>query len=602
MNLIRKLPYAWSRINGVMALVLPLLIWLESIEKLMKILFISVILPIIFLRGNQREIIFLKFFTIFMITIYFPINPNLKLILAVMISFLTDRGSFKFDPKVYLNYLRIALIFASSLNLVFEFIKNNVNYGLQFITFGYDNAFHLSLMRQFDLVGNFFYPVSDSGWSDFGLFRSYPAGQAAMYSQIGKILFIPPNDWRGSVSVFLTLNILVFLGILIASMNILTSSNRLSFKVSCFAGLITALGVVAYPGTLVVNGFPPYVLGLLILLIYLSGSNHSQNLTTLSQKLSFSIFLLTLICPSGLLFLILPAGVLIRKMLREFLSSQDSTSNLSPVILIVIFSLFSVWNLAMTSSKLGWRQIYAGGGVQPPNLFSSIFLLVISVLSFFVVVQSHRESLLLQTYASGFLGLVVLSLVTIYFTGSIQYYAIKHFYTFAFICVLLICIAHMRVQQKGISLPDFGVLVAICLSLAVTVTTPKIYTGGFMGIPIPAIKEVSQISLWENQVVDAEVLIDIADDPDTKTFDCVILVSRNKESDLNSRWINAMMGKGLVTETCFSGYWNSNSLNMVELVSRLRKLQMSFLLVIVNGSTFPDQQIENVKIKNFSKL
>lgn len=602
MNILNTIPYFRSRFVVMMALVLPIMIGLESIEILIKILFISVILPVIFLKGSQKEIIFLKFFTILMITFYFPINPYIKFILAATISFLTDRGSFKLDSKVYLKYLKISLVFTSLLNLIFEFIKSNVNYGLQFISFGYDNAFHISLMRQFDLVGNFFYPVSDSGWSDFGLFRSYPAGQAAIYSQIGKIVFDSQLDWRRSVSVFLTLNILVSLGILITSIKIVTSTNRLNFKVSCFSGVILALGVVAYPGTLSVNGFPPYVFGLLILLVYLSGSNDSQNEETQSQKLSFSIFLLTLIFPAGLLFLILPAVVLGRKLLGKFFLGRDATTILFSMILIVVFSIFSLWNLAMTSSKLSWRQVYAGGGVQPPNILTSIFLLVVSLVSFFVLIRSQRESLLLQTYASGFLGLAILSLVTIYFTGSIQYYAIKHFYTFAFICVLLICIAQMQMPNERISRPNLGILLTISVSLVMTMATPKIFTGGFMGIPLPAIKVASQMNLWESQVVDAEVLIKVADDPDTKNFDCVILVSRNKESDLNSRWINAMTGNGLVTEACFSGYWNTSSLKMDDLILQLKKVQLDILLVVVNGSNVPVQQIENITIKTLTRL
>ena len=119
-----------------------------------------------------------------------------------------------------------------------------------------------------------------------------------------------------------------------------------------------------------------------------------------------------------------------------------------------------------------------------------------------------------------------------------------------------------------------------------------------MGIPIPAIKEVSQMKLWKNQFVDANVLIKVANDPEIGAYDCVILVNRNKESDLNSRWINAMIGNGLVTETCFSGYWNTSSMKIDDLVLRLKSLQMDFLLVVVNGSSFPNKQVENVRIKS----
>ena len=138
---------------------------------------------------------------------------------------------------------------------------------MQFLTFGYDNAFHISLFRQFNYSGHFHFPISDSGWSDFGLFRSYPSGQAAIFSTLSKVIFNSPKGYLAEVSAFFTLIFACLLLLYIFSMR--TLSFKVGFKKNeklAFVPILVAT-IIAFPGVILVNGFPPYILGLVIILI-----------------------------------------------------------------------------------------------------------------------------------------------------------------------------------------------------------------------------------------------------------------------------------------------------------------------------------------------
>lgn len=581
----------------ILSLVLYFLTQRNLISILLTLIAASFVLSIIFAGNTNKELTILRFVGLNCLLLFLPINPYLNVAISIFLCFLFDLQRYRFKAEAFVRQFKIILIILMLSVTLFEILKKNIQNSLQFLTFGYDNAFHLSILRQFNASGHFYFPISDKGWSDFSLFRSYPTGQGALYSLYSKVIFQSSNLWIDAVACLLTLTFCILIWILFISLKIVKSGNQFKLKTHFYLLPILLMTVVVFPGTLMVNGFPPYVLGLLVIVIYSSGNLPIQDLNLHSQKFSFSIFLLALIFPAGLLFMIVPGCVLVKRIAEQLLQRQCIASNLTSFGFISIFSTVSLWNLWMTSSNLGWRQVYAGGGVQPPNVFATILLAISSSLTFWYVVKNVSRSVLLQTYVSGVLGVFFLCLITIYFTGSIQYYAIKQFYVLAFFSSLLVCLAKTDIHDEKIIQVHRAPILILCISLGITLTTPKIFVGGFMGIPINATKEVLDHNNWTNQIVDATLLTTVQSDPENRDFDCIILISRNGESDLNSRWINALTGEGLVTENCFSAYWNSNSLKIDELVSKLRSLPNSNLLIVGNNSKIMDDKIGNLRIK-----
>ena len=52
------------------------------------------------------------------------------------------------------------------------------------------------------------------------------------------------------------------------------------------------------------------------------------------------------------------------------------------------------------------------------------------------------------------------------------------------------------------------------------------------------------------------------------------------ESDLNSRWQNALSQTGGISDRCFEGFWNSSNLKNEELILKIGKLQGEFQIIV----------------------
>jgi hypothetical protein len=105
-------------------------------------------------------------------------------------------------------------------------------------------------------------------------------------------------------------------------------------------------------------------------------------------------------------------------------------------------------------------------------------------------------------------------------------------------------------------------------------------SSGWMGTPISAIRNLASQNLWHQSVIYSRNFLDVYSNENSELPKCVILRINPSESDLNSRWANALTNPLSMSSKCFDGYWNSSPLSTAELINRLQDLQENYLLVL----------------------
>lgn len=529
-------------------------------ENIVRALLISVFFSYFFARSRNLTLTVLKILTLLMATLFVPIEPLFQCLIAGIVLFFVDKPAHEDHFEKMKSWVQRITPSLVAIQAIYLLIKNQMVYVIQFLTFGYDNAFHLSLFRQFNVAGYFPVPFSDAGWSDFSLFRNYPTGQAAIFSLFAKVLFGNPNALSEETASFFTLILVSFILSIFLGFRLTLVDSSITIINSVTSFLFLSVGSFVYLGIFVSNGFPPYLFGILVLLIY-TIQNRNESLFTQAQKLGCTIFLLMLISPALIFFLIIPGLYLLNSLISELYISRDAWRFAKSVAVLLVLSVAAIAYSLETSSNLGWRQVYAGGGIQPPNLLAASLMLVASGYMFFRIVGLIRTNTFIQIFGSGTLSVALLSTITILFTGSIQYYAVKQFYVWAYLAVIFVCMScNFRNKDSYIFKQSVFLLAAsaICLSLI----NSKVFTGGFMGTTRNALLETFRVEAWDRQVVNAKSLLEIASNIDGEQGYCYVHVSANGESDLNSRWLNALDDDGLVTSKCFDVYWRSSLMSL----------------------------------------
>ena len=532
----------------------------EFVENFLWILLISIFVSYFCARSSNLTLTILKIMTLLMATLFIPINPLIQFFISGILLFFVDKPGNEHPLQRMKSWIQKLIPSLVAVQVTYLLMKSQIVYVIQFLSFGYDNAFHLSLFRQFNISGHFPSPFSDDGWSDFTLFRSYPTGQAALYSLLSKLLFGFPKGFSAETASFFTLILVTLILAFTLGFKLVLGGKSLS-RINLLVSVSFLLaGTFVYLGIFVSNGFPPYLLGSFILLIFMIQVK-GENLITQAHKIGCAIFLLMLISPALLFFLIVPSLYLMKSLISEVCISRDVWCFVRIISMPFFLSFAALAYYLDTSSNLGWRQVYAGGGIQPPNLLASFLMLFTSGLMFFRIAAHIKTNTVIQTFASGTVSVALLSAITILYTGSIQYYAVKQFYVWIYLAVIFVGMGYLIKNEKSDFLKRSIFLLAasaICLSFF----NSKTFTGGFMGSPRNALYETFREEAWDKQVVDARFLFRIASNLGETEGYCYILANAAGESDLNSRWINALDRDGLVTSKCFGVYWNSGLLTL----------------------------------------
>ena len=162
--------------------------------------------------------------------------------------------------------------------LLTEILKKVSVYSLQFFSFGYDNAFHFAIFRYFR--SSTWFPFgSESNWgTDFGMFYTYPTGQAALWSFLAEPLIGNSIDPLENLAAYtFILASCCFLMVILVFRQIRPKLGGF-YLVWLTPMLLSIFISITFSSILFTNGFLPYYFGLPCVLIFIDSYKFKENL------------------------------------------------------------------------------------------------------------------------------------------------------------------------------------------------------------------------------------------------------------------------------------------------------------------------------------
>jgi hypothetical protein len=488
---------------------------------------------------------------------------------------------------------KLILFFAISLLLSYLPFRNNSQRALQFLSFGYDNAFQFSAFRGFSQTS--WYPNIDfANWfTDFQLFKSVPMGHSALMSFILHPFTFIDEKTETQIVFYATFQIFSIFLLIFLVHRFLNHSLTKDFPTILLRSIFSFLIVTCVASTMLVNGFAPYYWCLVLILFWINFESKNDNRWRRNFALSLCIYSVSIITPAPVTLLFFPAIMFVLQEIRvKSITTEIGliTRNIFPFILIGALVLFS---FRSSSAGLGWRQLLHPGGLQNINLGTTIAILTIT---FSCLIQNRHQVLndpLALIVISSVASSGALSALTLLNTGNIQYYAIKQIYLALFFSSIYIAkslnFPHIRIFKSGL---------AISL-LIYPIIFPTFYTAGYMGVLPNVVSNTFSKADWETSPVNAELILQTNELPEYMGSECYIWRAEDPftDKDLSSRWLNAVKSKNIISENCFSAYWNNGPLSDQEFLERLANIDSKF--VIFTDAAFDpevNQDIEYVKI------
>jgi hypothetical protein len=192
--------------------------------------------------------------------------------------FLIYRNQLNLDN---LNYATTNLTL-SIMIIAVRFLQNVQDWFLQFLGFGYDNAFHLTVFRGYRLTSWFPDSSDTNWWTDFKLFQVTPTGSSALFSTFSNALIGENHDPYLEAASFFVIQIFMLLALISISMSFLIKfyPKKNEKKYFLITSILLVLLIVYSTGTMLVNGFPPYVAVTLLLAYWMKMQSLLKSLTT----------------------------------------------------------------------------------------------------------------------------------------------------------------------------------------------------------------------------------------------------------------------------------------------------------------------------------
>lgn len=462
---------------------------------------------------------------------------------------------------------------------VVKLLQNTQDWLLQFLGFGYDNAFHLTVFRGYRLTSWFSDPNQANWWTDFKHLQVSPTGSSALFSTFSNVLIGENHDPYLETASFFVIQIFMLIALISISVAFVMNQHPKKYHKRFFIIVLTLLVplIIYSAGTMLVNGFPPYLAVTLVLAYWMRMQPLLKSYSIKLLNLTFAAFVVLLITPGPFAFLIVPGFYLTFKLVMEYMANRDIKVFFVGLAAPLILGGISYFEFRSTSGSFGWRQILAPGGVHRPSL-----LLAISITLIFIVISYKYRSdfLIWLLILSGFLSTALLSAITIIYTGSVQYYAVKQLYVWLPLAGVLSMSQILKMQFISKNRTGEHIAAGISIFLVFSIFWNSSSSSGWMGTPISAIRNLASQNLWNQSVIYSGNFLDGYANENSATPKCVILRINPSESDLNSRWANALSNPLSMSSKCFDGYWNSSPLSTVELINRLRDLQENYLLVL----------------------
>jgi hypothetical protein len=467
---------------------------------------------------------------------------------------------------------------------------------LQFSLLGYDNAFHFSLFRFYRDQSVFPFGFVDSWPTDFDQFLNYPAGQAAFWSLFSALLIGKSDNSSLEFLAFNVQNIFAFFVLIATTFKIVRVREKSFFPSGAITLAMSVILNVCLLGVMVSNGFPPYLFGALVLNCFILGFNASENLQDKIFVTCSCIFILALVAPLLIAFLFLHVIILGVEILKTLLSSYQCKQFYVNVLVSVGFIALVLWFSSRTSSKFGWRQILADGGVHPPNLFASILISCTSIVLLLKLRKKLSMNSLSLVYLSGGVSVALISTLTFSYTGQVQYYAIKQSYIFLQFAAMLLLLG-LNHLEKVTKYLKYSFQLLACIVFLVPVLKPSVYTGGFMGTLPKAANVAWDRAQWPSQIMNPKIFEDLKTFSPSANQVCIIYKLRDFPADLSSRWANSLSHGNNISNGCFAGFWNIDSLSPSELISRLEDLPGNFVLFTDEPSLYKSSK-SSIKLKS----
>lgn len=462
---------------------------------------------------------------------------------------------------------------------VVKLLQNTQDWLLQFLGFGYDNAFHLTVFRGYRLTSWFPDPNQANWWTDFKLLQVSPTGSSALFSTFSNVLIGENHDPYLETASFFVIQISMLIALISISIAFAINHHPKKYEKKYVLTIsIFLVSLIIYSsGTMLVNGFLPYVAVTLVLAYWMRMQPLLKSYSTKLLNLTFAAFVVLLITPGPFAFLIVPGLYLTFKLITEYMANRDFKVFFVGVAAPLILGGISYFEFRSTSGSFGWRQILAPGGVHRPSLLLAISITLVFILISF---KCRSDFLIWLLIVSGFLSTALLSAITIIYTGSVQYYAVKQLYVW--LPLVGIFIMSQIWKTKFFSKNNGGEPVAAVIGffLVSSLLWSSSSSSGWMGTPISAVRNLANQSLWNQSIIYSRNFPKEYTNENSAPPKCIILRINPSESDLNSRWANALTNPLSMSSKCFDGYWNSSPLSTVDLINRLRDLQENYLLVL----------------------
>jgi len=359
--------------------------------------------------------------------------------------------------------------------------------------------------------------------------------------------------------------------------------------------IFSFLIVTSTASTMLVNGFAPYYWCLVLILFWINFEAKNENRWRRNFGLSLCIYSISQITPAPVTLLFFPAFVFIVQEFRVKSITHEIgriARNISPFILIGALVLFSFQN---SSAGLGWRQLLQAGGLQNINVSTTIALLAITCSC--LILNRHRvlNDPLALIVISSLVSAGALSALTLLYTGNLQYYAIKQIYLTLFVSSIYIArslnFPHIRIFKSGL----------VISLLIYPIIFPTFYTSGYMGVLPNVMKHAFSKVDWETSPVNAELILQTKELPGNMGNECYIWRATDPftDKDLSSRWLNAMKSNKIISESCFSAYWNNGQLSDAEFLERLASIDNDF--VIFTDAPFNPEVIQDIQYVKIPK-
>lgn len=492
-----------------------------------------------------------------------------------------------------LNFSLISILFT-------ELLKKVSNYNLQLFSFGYDNAFHFAMFRYFRSSTWFPFGLESKWETDFGMFLTYPTGQAAIWSFLAEPLIgnsVNPSASLAAYSLILAVCLFIMVYLVF---RLLKPTSGGFISISLIPIILSVLINVAFSFVLFTNGFLPYFFGLLCLMVFIESYKHYKS--SFSRIISFALmaFILVLISPSVLAFILLPSAIIIALEIKKMLSLKQYVPIVISIIIGLFILLIILYIQQRTTATYGWRQILAPGGARQP----SIVQVAVVFSGYLVVIVLQRKKLvkdlLLLVSVSGLISVGVLISLTVLYTGSIQYYAVKQVYVALAIISIVLC---KYLLHKKIVIGCRAVLILFTsLVLALPQIVPRALNSSFMGAVTGVAIHTLRQGNWSTEVVDANRIsatLTAKSHEARNDSACLIFRIIPFDSDLNSRWLNSLTWRPNISNDCFAGFWNSSALTEDQLVEKLGNLPGTFVIVI---DSLQNIQLPSILPRNVSTM